>query len=100
MKPDCFGGILFDQHDHVLVRKPANGWGGFAWTFAKGAPEANESPEETALREVREETGYDCEIIAPIPGAFESATCSTSYFLMRAVGTADAFDAETEAVRW
>jgi 8-oxo-dGTP diphosphatase len=100
MNPDCFGGIIFDGHDRVLIRKPTEGWGGFAWTFAKGTPEAGETPERTALREVLEETGYLCEIVCRIPDAFESATSLTAYFIMRPLGQPTAFDSETEEVRW
>lgn len=96
----AFGGIVFDEAGRVLLRKPANGWGGYAWTFPKGAPEPGGSSEETALREVREETGYTCEVVAPIPGKFESATCFTRYFLMRPINSAAEWDAETEAIRW
>ena len=33
------------------------------WSLPKGKPEAGETPEQTALREVREETGQPVEII-------------------------------------
>ena len=36
------------------------------WSLAKGTPDAGETMEETALREVREETGLDVEMQAPI----------------------------------
>lgn len=36
------------------------------WSLAKGTPDAGETLEETALREVREETGLDVEMQAPI----------------------------------
>lgn len=36
------------------------------WSLAKGTPDAGESLEETALREVREETGLEVEIYAPL----------------------------------
>ena len=36
------------------------------WTFPKGHPENKETPEEAALREVREETGWACQIQEPL----------------------------------
>jgi 8-oxo-dGTP pyrophosphatase MutT (NUDIX family) len=69
--------------------------------FAKGGIDPKDhSPEYKALREVREETGYVCEVIVPIPGAFESDTCVTKYFLVRSTGIIHNFDHETQEVRW
>ena len=36
------------------------------WGFPKGKADKGETPEETALREVLEETGYACRIVAPL----------------------------------
>ena len=36
------------------------------WTLPKGKVEPDETPEDCALREVREETGYRCELGRPI----------------------------------
>jgi 8-oxo-dGTP pyrophosphatase MutT (NUDIX family) len=36
------------------------------WSLAKGTPDPGESLEETALREVREETGLEVEISSPL----------------------------------
>ncbi|MBW3622277.1 MAG: NUDIX domain-containing protein [Armatimonadetes bacterium] len=96
----AYGGIVFDDAGRVLLRRPRGGWGGYAWTFPKGAPDGGESPEETALREVREETGCTCKIRAEIPGVFESETCYTRYYLMRPLCISREWDAETEAVCW
>ena len=38
----------------------------FRWSLAKGTPEPGETMEETALREVREETGLDVELSCPL----------------------------------
>ena len=40
--------------------------GAVRWSLAKGTPDPGETLEETALREVREETGLEVEINAPI----------------------------------
>jgi|GEM_PF-1093618 len=37
------------------------------WTFSKGHEEPGESREDTARREVKEETGLDIDLIAPLP---------------------------------
>ena len=97
----AFGGIVFNETGQVLVRSPAGFWGGYVWTFAKGgAASSDRTPEETALREVEEETGYECEIIAKVPGEFASDTCVTKYFLMKPTGKITEFDHETQEVRW
>ena len=38
----------------------------FRWSLAKGTPDPGETMEETALREVREETGLEVEIASPL----------------------------------
>lgn len=97
----AFGGIVFNDQGQVLMRSPAGLLGGYVWTFAKGGADQNDNtPEETALREVEEETGYECEIIAEVPGEFESDTCVTKYFLMKPTGKITEFDHETQEVRW
>lgn len=40
------------------------------WTFPKGDIEKDESPKETAVRELKEETGYRIEIIKQLPDIF------------------------------
>ncbi len=99
-KWQSFGGVLFDEDGRVLLRRPKGDFDGGKWTFAKGRPSAGESPKETALREVREETGYVAEILAPIPGAFEGTSSVNQYFLMRPVRETGDLDWETESIRW
>jgi len=97
----AFGGIVFNEKGQVLMRSPTGFWGGYVWTFAKGGAEPDDkTPEEVALREVRQETGYTCEIVARVPGEFESDTCVTQYFLMMPTGDPAEFDHETSEVRW
>ncbi len=39
---------------------------GMSWTLPKGTPAPGETTEETALREVREETGLEVAIVEPV----------------------------------
>lgn len=95
------GGVLINDAGHVLLREPTNHFGGYVWTFAKGRIDPGETPEQTALREVREETGYRANIVEAIPGQFEGTTGSTVMFIMRPVGTPDKpQSSETNATKW
>ena len=60
MQEYAYGGIVFNNEGKILMRSPSGHWGGYVWTFAKGGTEENDkSPEEVAIREVLEETGYE-----------------------------------------
>ncbi|WP_314589849.1 NUDIX hydrolase [Paenibacillus terrigena] len=97
----AYGGIVFNDDGQVLMRSPSGHWGGYVWTFAKGgADPSDRMPEEIALREVLEETGYECTIIAQIPGEYVSDTCTTKYFLMKPTGVITNYDFETQDVAW
>ena len=96
-----YGGVLVNDEKKVLLRRPKGDFDGYVWTFAKGKEEAGSTPEETALREVKEETGYTTEIVGKLPGHFKGGTGITEFYLMRPVGKRQAFDkAETEAITW
>jgi 8-oxo-dGTP pyrophosphatase MutT (NUDIX family) len=70
-------------------------------TFPKGRPDVKETPEQAALREVKEETGYSAKVLRKLPGSFRGGTGATEYFLMSPVGSPSAFDSkETSAIRW
>src|SRR5215831_12988983 len=96
----AYGGVVINSRGQVLLREPAGHYKGDVWTFAKGRPHPNESPEQTALREVLEETGYQAEITGKIPGSFDGKRTSNEYFLMRPIDDAGPFDTETWAIRW
>jgi 8-oxo-dGTP pyrophosphatase MutT (NUDIX family) len=96
----AYGGIVINPSGQVLLREPVGHYKGDVWTFAKGKPESGESPEQTAVREVLEETGYRAEIIAKIPGSFDGSRTRNEYFLMVPVEDTEHLDAETQAVRW
>ena len=56
------GGIVLGA-DGVLMIKVRNLEGRVVWTFPKGRLEPGETPEQAALREVYEETGWQCRIL-------------------------------------
>ena len=96
----AWGGVVIDDQGRVLLRRPSGDFDGYVWTFAKGRPNPNESPEQAALRETLEETGVVAEIVERIPGSFKGGTSATSYYLMRPVGASQEPDTETAEVRW
>ena len=96
----AYGGVVINSRGLVLLREPAGHYKGDVWTFAKGRPAPGESPEQTALREVLEETGYRAAVIAKIPGSFDGKSTSNEYFLMLPVKDTKEFDGETQAIRW
>lgn len=75
------------------------------WTPPKGKADKGESPEETAVREVLEETGYRCRIVAPlgptryrVPGGVKEV----HWFGMRPLPDSPGFkrNSEVDKVMW
>lgn len=56
------GGLVV-RGGQVLLIAPREG----RWQLPKGHLEAGEAPEQTAVREVREETGVHGRVVAPLP---------------------------------
>jgi 8-oxo-dGTP pyrophosphatase MutT (NUDIX family) len=81
---------------------------GRTWTLPKGTPQRNETTEETAVREVAEETGLEVRITGPLDHIEYSFVQSGTrihktvhYFLMKPVGgDLERHDHEFEQVRW
>jgi 8-oxo-dGTP pyrophosphatase MutT (NUDIX family) len=96
----AYGGVVFDKAGRVLLREPTGHFDGYVWTFPKGRPDHGETPEDAALRETREETGEQAEIVDRIPGLFPGGVTDTVYFLMRPTGEPAAPPSETAAVQW
>jgi bis(5'-nucleosidyl)-tetraphosphatase len=78
------------------------------WVLPKGTPDADERIEETATREVREETGLDVRIVRPI-GQIEywfalprkRVHKIVHFFLMESLGgDTSRHDHEYDEVRW
>ena len=54
------GGCLFDECGRVLLQKRGDSC---MWGFPGGAIEIGETPEQAAIRELKEETGLDAEVL-------------------------------------
>jgi len=66
-KRKTYGGVVCDEFGYMLLREPKDHFGGYVWTFPKGVPRSGESPQQTALRKVLEETGVEASIDEPVP---------------------------------
>ena len=105
------GGIVvrsFAGVPHLVAGRRHRERDGGSWTLPKGTPNPLETLEETALREVTEETGLEVRIVAPIDrieytfvqgGARIHKT--VHYWLMEPIGGDLArHDHEFDEVRW
>ena len=102
------GGVVLRTGEHgaevALLGRRNDG----SWVFPKGTPTPGESLEQTALREVREETGLDVRILRPIgemtysfAAAGERVHKVVHFFLMEPTGGDPSLhDAEYDEVRW
>ena len=54
-----FGAVIFYNNKYLLIKHAV----GSHWDFPKGHQEKNETPEQTALREIKEETGLTVKLI-------------------------------------
>jgi mutator protein MutT len=60
------GGLIFDDHNHVALIARHSRSGHLEWCLPKGHIEKGETPEQTAVREVQEETGILGEVVDSI----------------------------------
>lgn len=75
------------------------------WGLPKGKAEKGESPEETAVREVLEETGFHCRIVAPLGTTryrISNGVKEVNWFAMRPLPDSPGFEKnkEVDEVRW
>lgn len=91
-KEHSAGGVIFEDGQVLLILMKTFK-GEQVWTFPKGHLDPGETAEQAALREVAEETGWDCEIVSPLGAAKYSFTRSgelvdkdVTWFLMKRAG--------------
>ena len=105
------GGVVVSveaNRPSLVVGMRRRGRDAVTWTLPKGTPDPGETIEETALREVAEETGLEVRIVEPLraieydfvqDGARIHKT--VHYFLMEPIGgDLSLHDTEFEKVRW
>jgi 8-oxo-dGTP pyrophosphatase MutT (NUDIX family) len=104
------GGVVVNDLGEAIVIVPTRraADGSKVLALPKGHPDGDESPQDAALREVREETGVDAEVVAVLGdvrywyqrGGKRIAKV-VSFFLLRYTGgSLDDHDAEVEQARW
>jgi 8-oxo-dGTP diphosphatase len=102
------GGVVFKKQDEKILWMVVQHSGYLGWIFPKGHIEKGEKSEETAVREVKEETGIDAKIIEKA-GEFsyfytkegEKVFKNAKFFLMKYLGGNEKdHDSETSAIEW
>jgi 8-oxo-dGTP pyrophosphatase MutT (NUDIX family) len=105
------GGVLVrtgPDGEEVLLASRRTRRGELVWGLPKGLVERGESPEDTAVREVREETGYEGQVRGPLGDVsywfvWEGTRIrkTVHFFLMNDTGAEPGpRDREMEEVRW
>jgi 8-oxo-dGTP pyrophosphatase MutT (NUDIX family) len=105
------GGIVIRVHEgrrQVVLGRRRRERDGATWTLPKGTPDPGERTEETALREVTEETGLEVVIrerVGDVEYWFMQAGTRihkvVHYFLMTSIGgSLEDHDHEFDEVRW
>jgi 8-oxo-dGTP pyrophosphatase MutT (NUDIX family) len=104
------GGVLVRRGEggpEVLLASRRTRRGDLVWGLPKGLVEPDETPQEAAVREVREETGWAGTIREPLGDVsywfvWEGTRVrkTVHFFLMDSVGEAGPRDHEMEEVAW
>lgn len=104
------GGVVYRRVDQRVEAVLCGRSTPIRWSLAKGTPDEGETMEETALREVREETGLEVTLdstLGSIEYWFADRDSEVRYhktvhfYLMKAVGgDTERHDPEFDVVRW
>ena len=102
------GGVIYRRNDGRVEVALAHRRRPSVWALPKGTPDSGETIEETALRETREETGLQVELVAPVDAIryfFVHGSVryhkTVHFYLMRPTGgDVSLHDHEFDEVRW
>jgi 8-oxo-dGTP pyrophosphatase MutT (NUDIX family) len=101
------GGLVIGDDGRVLLIRARNLRNQPVWTLPKGTLVAGETSADAALREVREETGYRCEVVRELETftywfqrSGRRVRKTVSWFLMRPLEKVGDHDHEVDEVAW
>lgn len=100
------GGVVFRRNSKGKLRVLVAHRPGYEdWSFPKGKASKDETPEETAVREVLEETGYHGRIVAPIGTTryrIPNGVKEVRWFAMRPLPDSPGFkkNREIDKIKW
>ena len=101
------GGLVLDEQGQVLLIRARDLRNRPVWTLPKGTLMAGETSSDAALREVREETGWRCELVRelePVTYWFQRdgdrVRKNVKWYLMRPLEKVGEHDHEVDEVAW
>ena len=92
------GIVLVDERGWLTIREPANHFGGYKHSYAKGRIDTGETPQQAAGRELAEETGLIGRIVGLV-GDFPGDTSVTRFYVGVRTGGEEEPSAETWAIK-
>ena len=101
------GGLVVDDRGQILLIRARDLRNQPVWTLPKGALNPGESSADAALREVREETGWRCEVVRELTAVTywfqrsgQRVRKTVRWYLMRPLEKVGEHDHEVDEVLW
>ena len=101
------GGLVVDDDGRILLIRARDLRNQPVWTLPKGALNPGESSADAAVREVREETGWRCEVVRELTAVTywfqrsgQRIRKTVRWYLMRPLEKVGEHDHEVDEVLW